>query len=94
MAVSAKQRMKSEYVHLEATYHFIPIAIETLGVVEEEGRNFFKDLGRRISDIIQEQQSHQYLLQRVTIEVKRGNATSILGHFVQGEKCGHVDHFI
>ena len=35
VAASAECK-KNKYTHLEATHHFIPIAIETLGVVGEE----------------------------------------------------------
>ena len=45
VAASAEQRKKSKYTHLEATHQFVPIAIETLGVVGEDGNIFFKDLG-------------------------------------------------
>ena len=83
VAASAEQRKNA---HLEATHHFVPIAVETLGVVGEEGSIFFKDLGRRIADVTQEQQSHQFLLQRVSITVQRGNVASILGTLVQGER--------
>ena len=49
VVANAEQRKKNKYAHLEATHHFVPIAIETLGVVGEEGSVYFKDLGRRIS---------------------------------------------
>ena len=86
VAASAEQRKKSKYAHLEATHHFVPIAVETLGVVGEERSIFFKDLGRCIADETQEQQSLQFLLQRVSIAVQRGNAASVLGTLVQGER--------
>ena len=43
VAASAEQRKRNKlkYAHLEATHHFVPIAIETLGVVCEEGSVFF-----------------------------------------------------
>ena len=86
VVASAEQRMKSKYAHLEATYHFVPIAVETLGVVGEERSIFFKDLGRRIADVTQEQQLLQFLLQRISFAVQRGNAASVLGTLVQGER--------
>ena len=36
VAASAEQRKKNKYTHLEATHHFIPIAIEILAVVGED----------------------------------------------------------
>ena len=64
MAATAEQRKKNKYAHLEATHYFVPIAIETLGVVGEEGSVFFKDLGRHISIVTLEKSSHQFLLHK------------------------------
>ena len=49
VAACAEQRKRAKYTHLEATHFFIPIAFKTFGAIGEEGRSFFKDLGRRIA---------------------------------------------
>ena len=85
MAANAKQRKHSKYSHLDATNHLVPIATETLGAIGDEGRSFFKELGRRIKATTQEQQSHQYVLQRVSVAIQRGNAVAILGSMGRGE---------
>ena len=46
VAASAEQYKKSKYAHLEAAHRFVPIAVETLGVVGEEGNIFFKEIYR------------------------------------------------
>ena len=45
----------------------------------EEESVFFKDLGRHISIVTQEKSSHQFLLQRVSMAIQRGNAASVMG---------------
>ena len=41
--------MKWKYSHLESSYCFIPVAVETLGVFGPEAGGLVKDLGRRIA---------------------------------------------
>ena len=91
MAACAEQRKRAKYTHLEATHFFIPIAFETFGAIGEEGRSFFKDLGRRIAVTTKEPQSLQFLLQRLSIAVQRGNAASILGTLGSMERWGVVE---
>jgi hypothetical protein len=63
---------KSKYVTVETynNYHFVPIAIETLGPNE---------IGQKIQKITNESRSTSYLSQRISIAVQRGNAASVLG---------------
>ena len=91
VAACAEQRKRAKYTHLEATHFFIPIAFETFGAIGEEGRSFFKDLGRRIAVTTKEPQSLQFLLQRLSIAVQRGNAASILGTLGSMERWGVVE---
>ena len=91
VAACAEQRKRAKYTHLEATHFFIPIAFEIFGAIGEEGRSFFKDLGRRIAVTTKEPQSLQFLLQRLSIAVQRGNAASILGTLGSMERWGVVE---
>ena len=69
----------AKYSSLSSTHHFIPIAIETLGVFGKEALAFFRDLGNRIKQATGEPQSHNFFLQRLSVVIQRGNAASILG---------------
>ena len=60
-------------------YRFTPIAVETLGALGEEASAFFRDLGRRITAVTAEPRSLQFLLQRLSVTVQRGNAACVLG---------------
>ena len=57
----------------------LPVAVETLGPIGEEGRAFLKELGRRIAATCFEPLSYQYLLQRVAVAIQWGNAAAVLG---------------
>ena len=78
-AAAAKHHKPSKYCDLDATHHFVPIAVETLGVLGQDARNFFLEVVRRVTAVTNEPQSHQSLLQRVAVAIQRGNAAAILG---------------
>ena len=60
-------------------YCFVPFAVETLGVLGSEARAFLRDLACRLTSSTNDQQSHQFLLQRVAVTIQRGNAAAVLG---------------
>ena len=55
-------------------YHFVPIAIETLGSLGDEAMQFFRDVGRRIAAETEEPRSLH-----VSVAVQRGNAACVIG---------------
>ncbi len=79
VAEEAKKKKKAKYSHLESSHHFVPVAVESLGVLGPEARFFFLDLGRRLMDTTLEPLSHYFLLQRVAVAVQRGNTAAVLG---------------
>ena len=79
VANDAESKKTQKYRSLGAMYSFKPIAIETLGALGDEASLFFRDLGRRIADVSREPRSYQFLMQRLSVTVQRGNAACILG---------------
>ena len=79
IAVDGKSKKHSKYAHLESTHHFVPVAVETLGALSPEASSLLKEIACRISLVHGEERAHEFLLQRVTMAVQRGNATSVLG---------------
>ena len=79
VADEAERKKKAKYAHLESSHHFVPVAVETLGVLGSEARTLLRDLGRRLKDSTLEPLSHHYLLQRISVAVQRGNTAAILG---------------
>ena len=79
VAAGAEMRKLAKYDSL-ATYHtFVPVAIESLGVIGTLSMAFLKDVSRRIRQRTGEVKAHQYLLQRLLVAVQRGNAISVMG---------------
>ena len=62
-----------------ATYYFVPVAVETLGVLGEEAAAFISDLGRRIAAMTGEPRSSAFLFQRLSVAIQAGNAASVVG---------------
>ena len=54
-------------------------AVETSGVLGEAAEEFVGKLGRRLCKTTGEPRSHEYLLQRSSIAMQRGNAAAVLG---------------
>ena len=78
VANEAEHRKKVKYSNLGDQYLFVPLAVETSGSFSSAARSFFEELGRRISGEIK---SYFYLVQRLSIEILRGNASAMLGTY-------------
>jgi hypothetical protein len=68
-----------KYSALLASYHVIPIAIETLGPFNDEGTKFIHDLGKKIAAVTGDPRETLFLKQRLSLAVQRGNAISCRG---------------
>ena len=79
VANEAERRKSSKYRSLAAHYAFTPVAVETLGALGDEASVFFRDLGHRIAAVTSEPKSFQFLMQRLSVTVQRGNAACVLG---------------
>ena len=58
---------------LTATHHFVPIVIEMGGPRNSEAAALVTDLGRRITQVTLEPLEAQYLFQRISITLQRGD---------------------
>ena len=85
VAAKAEQIKEAKYGHLNPNHLFIPIAFETSGSLGPTTAGFIKELAHLISRENDEPLAHQYLLQRLSVAIQRGNAISIWGTFGQQE---------
>ena len=69
MALSFQQWQMHIIVHIVQLFIYIIIILFI----------FFKDLGRRIAATTKEHCSFEFLMQRVSVVVQRGNAACVLG---------------
>ena len=74
----------TKYRELESRYIVQPIAFETLGVAGKSTEAFLKDLGRRIEAASGDRRASEFLLQRISIEIQRGNSAAVMGTLPTG----------
>jgi len=66
---------------LSQFYLFVPVAVETIGAINEAGMNFLGDLGRRIVKHADDHRESAFLFQRISTLIHRFNAVAVLGTF-------------
>ena len=64
----------AKYSALGAPYDFQPVAVETLGPLNESACKFLNNLGRKIGDNTGDDRSTSFLFQRISVLVHRFNA--------------------
>ena len=89
VAAQAEQRKRLKYAELEASHHFVPVAIETSGVCGPEALQFLHELGHRLKAETREPRSLQFLFQRISVAIQRGNAAAVLGTI----KAKYTDYY-
>ena len=80
-ADTAADNKVTKYAHLATTHIFVPIAVETGGSWNAQAIEFVQDLGRRISEVTNEPLETQFLFQRLSMAVQRGNAIAYKSTF-------------
>ena len=61
-------------------YPVIPIAVETLGAFGTQARTFFRKVYSSPGEFGHDDPlAHQFLVQRISVAVRRGNAAAVLG---------------
>ena len=73
-AEMAASRKQAKYAALSGSYVFQPIALETLGPINESAVQFLNDLGQRITSVSTDDKETQFLFQRLSIALQRFNA--------------------
>ena len=76
MAAHAEDKKCEKFSHLAPNYFYQPVVMETSG---PHSQSFLRALGSRLAQESGEANYTAYLLQRLSIVVKRGNAVAILG---------------
>ena len=81
-AASEAERKKTEkYRFLEPNTLFSPAAFETFGPWGPGAKDLINEIGRRAFLRSGEPRTMNFLRQRISIEIQRGNAASVLGTF-------------
>ena len=79
VANDAEDRKTEKYRTLALLYNFMPIVVESLGALGDCVTDFFQNLSQRISVATGEPRSSQFLFQRLSVAIQRGNAACVVG---------------
>jgi len=80
-AEAAATRKLAKYQVLSNTHVFVPLAVETLGPINNIGLDFISDLGRNLTLVTGDPRESSFLFQRLSINVQRFNAVAFRGTF-------------
>ena len=78
-AAPAEKNKLSKYAHLDRSYVFQPIAVETCDSIGPDSMSFLRNLGRRLKSATGELQSFTYLFQQLSVAIQMGNSASVQG---------------
>ena len=84
-AERASTRKIDKYTELLSTYHFTPLAFETLGPINNEGLTFLSDLGQKLCTVTGDPRETTFLFQRLSLTIQRFNAVAFRGTFASQE---------
>ena len=85
-AKAAAKRKTSKYSALSSCHIFIPVAVETLGPINEAGDSFLAQVGKLLSSKSDDPRETFFLFQRISIIIKRFNEIAFRGTFIE-ESC-------
>ena len=68
-----------KYRDLTANYIVAPLAFETLGTPGPATRTLLDSVGQQIEQVTGCKRAREYLLQRLSLDVQRGNAAAVMG---------------
>ena len=70
-AEMATTRKMAKYADLPASYLFQPVALETLGPINDSAADFLSELGSRIGTASGEIRERQFLFQQLSVTIQR-----------------------
>ena len=60
---------------------FVSVAAETMGPIKNVGIDLLRDLGKNITQSIDDDRKSAFLFQRLSVLIQRYNAVAVLGTF-------------
>jgi hypothetical protein len=82
VAELAAERKTVKYSFLPVNFVFQPIAVETMGPLNQTGLDFVCELSRRMQETSGDPRERDFLFQRISVTIQRYNAAAFAGCFV------------
>ena len=93
-ANEAERKKVDKYRHLEKNFAFCPVGFETFGPWGDSAKELIAEIGRRITEHTGERRATEFLRQRISIEIERGNAISVLTTYEGGRPFYEIFNFL
>ena len=77
-AEAAAQRKETKYKHLMNAYIFVPVVIESHGVLCKDAQSFIAKIGSKLAQTTGEPKSKEYIRQSISMTLQRGNVRCVL----------------
>ena len=74
---AAEDLKRRKYSQLVADFEFVPVAVETSGIIGSAGCSLLTDIGRRISRATNDPRQVSYIFQQISVAIIRNNALAI-----------------
>ena len=81
---------ESNYVDSASTHLLYPVAIETAGPHDVRARELIEEIGRRMTAVAEDTNESNYLYQKISITIQRGNAISFLHIFSNDDELATI----
>ena len=94
LACSAEQFKQRKYSSLTSMFIFAPVCIESLGAWGESAKKFVHQVGARVRETTGEVRATSFLIQRLAIDVQRGNAASVMATIPATKDWGDVGRLL
>ena len=78
-AEHAEQLKNEKCAHLTHQFDFYPIGFETFGSWGPSAMDILDQIGKRIKEHTGDSRAMDFLRQKISVEIQRGNAVSVLG---------------
>jgi len=87
-AAAASDRKIAKYSNLSSSHLFLPVAVETLGALADDGHRFIQEIGRRAALSTADPRETTFLYQRISIAIQRFNSICLSNSFSISESSG------
>ena len=77
---TAEDLKRRKYPQPVAAFEFVPVAVETSGIIGSAGCSLLTDIGRRISRATNDPRQMSYIFQQISDAIIRGNAWLLPPH--------------
>ena len=78
VACTVEDSKRRKYASLTSSFQFAPVGIETLGAWGESAKSLVHKIGMRIREATGDNRATTFLIQRLSIDIQRGNAISVM----------------